>query len=84
MIQQVVDMEEMKGIKIGEECPTVSRLFIADYSVIFREAIVENCSAINRILDKYEQALGQMVNRDKYSLFFRPNTPAHRGEIPTV
>lgn len=75
----------MKGIKIGKECPTVSHLFIADGSVIFGEAIVENCTAINRILDKYEKASGQMVNRDKSSLFFRPNTPTHaRGEITTV
>ncbi|XP_058208113.1 uncharacterized protein LOC131321121 [Rhododendron vialii] len=45
-------------------------------SCITREATSLGCHAIDEILRKYEIAFGQMVNRDKSSLFFSPNTPA--------
>lgn len=84
LIQKAVDRGDIKGIKIGKECPRVSHLFFADDSVVFGEATVENCNALNGILDKYEKASGQLVNRDKSSLFFSPNTPTHRKEEVTL
>lgn len=84
LIQKDVDRGDIKRIKIGKECPSISHLFFTDDSVVFGEATVKNCNALNGILDKYEKASGQLVNRDKSSLFFSPNTPTHRKEEITL
>ena len=46
-----------------------------DDSLIFCRATKEECSTSISILEKYEQASGQQLNREKTSLFFSRNTP---------
>ncbi|KAF7143968.1 hypothetical protein RHSIM_Rhsim05G0086500 [Rhododendron simsii] len=38
----------------------------------------QDCGALYRILDLYEAASGQKVNKEKSSVFFSPNTPIQR------
>ncbi|KAF7123782.1 hypothetical protein RHSIM_Rhsim12G0128200 [Rhododendron simsii] len=75
LLQTVVSDGALHGVKIGQHCPAISHLFFADDSVLFWEATASGCHAIDEVLRKYEAASGQMVNRDKSSLFFSPNTP---------
>lgn len=75
LIQEVVRGGALVGTKVARHCPSISHLFFVDDSILFWEATALGCHAIEEILRNYEDASGQMVNRDKSSLFFSPNTP---------
>lgn len=80
LIQNVVASGSLQGVTIGRGCSSISHLFFADDSVLFGEATIANCNAINDILQKYERASGQLVNRAKSSIFLSPNMPEQRKE----
>ncbi|KAI8550738.1 hypothetical protein RHMOL_Rhmol06G0131400 [Rhododendron molle] len=42
---------------------------------ICSSCVEKDCEALSRILDSYEAASGQKINKDKSSVFFSPNTP---------
>ena len=50
-------------------------LFFADDSLIFYKASLAKCDMLQRVLEVYEQASGQQLNKAKTSLFFSSNTP---------
>ncbi|KAF7147859.1 hypothetical protein RHSIM_Rhsim03G0112800 [Rhododendron simsii] len=75
LIQKEIEDQSLRGIKVGLHCPPISHLFFADDSILFWEASDAGCRAIEGILHKYEGASGQMVNKEKSTLFFSPNTP---------
>lgn len=65
--------------------PRVSHLLFADDSLLLSHATVSNCQQILHILDLYEHASGQKINREKTSLYFSANTPyAIKGEICSI
>ena len=65
----------MEGLVICWGAPRLSHLFIADDSLIFCKASIEECNSLQRILTIYEEASGQQLNRTKTSLFFSSNKP---------
>ncbi|KAK1353842.1 hypothetical protein POM88_052207 [Heracleum sosnowskyi] len=56
------------------QCP-VSHIFFADDSLLFFEASNQNASHILAILNAYSEASGQLINFNKSSIKFSPNTP---------
>ena len=54
--------------------PILSHLFFADDSIIFYKASIENCDSLQHVLNVYELASGQQLNRAKTSLYFSNNT----------
>ena len=50
--------------------PSISHLFFADDSIIFCKTTTEECDALQQVLNTYEQALGQQLNRAKTLFFF--------------
>lgn len=54
--------------------PKISHLFFANDSIIFYRATIEDHFNLEKILETYEQALGQQLNKDRTSLFFSRNT----------
>ena len=64
--------------------PKLSHLFFTDNSLIFCKATMEECNALQRILQVYENASGQQLNRAKTSLYFSHNTSRElKEEIKT-
>lgn len=53
----------------------ISHLFFADDSLFFLEAKLQNCEHLSDILHTYCSASGQLINVEKSSLYFSPNTP---------
>uniref|UniRef100_A0A803PTL7 Reverse transcriptase domain-containing protein n=1 Tax=Cannabis sativa TaxID=3483 RepID=A0A803PTL7_CANSA len=62
------------GLQICRGAPSLSHLLFADDSMVISPVTSHSSEAINAILLLYHQACGQLVNRDKSSIFFSSNT----------
>ncbi|KAF5458308.1 hypothetical protein F2P56_022343 [Juglans regia] len=72
----------LKGIKVCRRAPNVNHLLFVDDSVIFCQVNVEENITIQRILNTYEKASGQKINKEKTTLVFSNNvTDAVKEEI---
>jgi hypothetical protein len=77
--------EELVGVKVCREAPSISNLLFADDSLILMQADVGNAGCLKRILDEYCGASGQLISVDKSSIFFSPNTRVEeRASICTI
>ena len=54
--------------------PKLTYLFFADDCLIFCRSTLEDCHKIQELLGYYEVASGQMINKEKITLFFSKNT----------
>lgn len=63
----------------------VSHLFLANNSILFSKASVEECSKVVDIISKYERASGKMVNLSKTEVMFsRGVSRERRQEIVNI
>jgi hypothetical protein len=58
------------GVKIAPGAPEITHLFFADDSLIFCRANKEETNNLKNIINKYQQASGQLVNYNKSELIF--------------
>ena len=65
LIQQAENCGNLHGVSLCKEGLKVSHLFFADDSLLFCQANDNDCQAVLDILDTYEQASGQQINRGK-------------------
>jgi hypothetical protein len=65
---------------VARGAPAISHLFFADDSILFCQATKEACDALQEILDTYEAASGQLVNKEKTNIFFSKNTRTEMKE----
>jgi len=70
LIQKAEERGELDGIKVCRGAPTVSHLLFVDDSLILMQADKENADCLKRILDRYCQSSGQLLNEHKLSVFF--------------
>ncbi|XP_075653649.1 uncharacterized protein LOC142624031 [Castanea sativa] len=64
----------LKGIKSSQHGVWVSHLLFADNSHLFCQATMEEGQRLLQLLEQYEAASGQAINRHKTTLFFSKNT----------
>ena len=74
MLQRAEEERKIIGIRIYREAPRVNHLFFAYDSLILMKAEVGGAQELMRILERYEGASGQIINKDKSSIMFSPNT----------
>ena len=67
----------LRGVSIYAASLKISHLLFADDSLVFCRATITECVQIQSLLQLYEQAFGQNINRGKTNIFFNSNTP-HR------
>ena len=65
----------LRGVSICAAGPKISHLLFADDSLVFCRATIAECVQIQSLLQLYEQASGQNINRGKTNIFFSSNTP---------
>ena len=74
LFQQATATGLLKGVAACPLGPQISHLFFTDDSIILCQATREDCSHLEQILETYEHASRQKINREKTSLFFNQNT----------
>jgi hypothetical protein len=74
MLEKAETDQKIVGIKVCHAAPSINHLFFADDSLILMRARNEEADELKRILEVYERASGQMINKDKSSILFSPNT----------
>ena len=70
---QVENQNLIHGVSFGNTI-TVSHLLLADDSLIFRRATIDDCKHLKAIFDCYSMASRQLFNLDKSSMFFSCKT----------
>ena len=84
LLQQKQDSGTLHRVSLCRDGPKVTHLFFAGDSMLFCKASQQECTTILEILQLYEAASGQQINRDKTQLFFNSNTDqAMRDQIKT-
>ncbi len=71
---------KIQDINVARGAPAISHIFFADDSILFCQATKEACDALQEILDTYEAASGQQVNKEKTNIFFSKNTRTEMKE----
>ena len=81
IFQKATKNGEIQGFSICINGPKLTHLFFADDCLLFCRSTLEECEKIQELLSCYEEASGQMVNKDKTTLFFSKNTDVHVQEV---
>lgn len=64
----------LTGVKIARGAPVLTHMFFADDSYIYSKANEETAVKIDHMLQVYEKASGQQINKAKSSVLFSCNT----------
>ncbi|KAG2666985.1 hypothetical protein I3760_15G091300 [Carya illinoinensis] len=73
LLKRNVGREGVDGIRICRGAPRINHLLFVNDSVIFCKADVITNVKIQSLLNKYERALGQCINKEKTSMVFSKN-----------
>jgi len=85
LIKRAEEKGNIIGIRICWGAPAVSHLFFADDTLMLIKASASHAECLQQILSLYEDVSGQMVNKEKTSIMFSPNTSKHvRDQVLTA
>ena len=74
-----------RGVRVGIHAPWISHLLFADDCIIFSEASRRGADRLQQGLDTYSKGSGQMVNKEKSSIFFSSNCQQEdKVEVRTI
>ena len=74
ILRRAADNGEIHGFSICRRGLKLTHLFFADDCLLFCRSTLEECEKIKELLATYEAASGQVVNKEKTTLFFSKNT----------
>ena len=77
-LQHVAKSEVIRGFSLCRNGPRISHLFFANDTLLFCRASRGDLEAILQLLQLYEQASGQKLNREKTMVFFSKGTTEER------
>lgn len=73
LIRNYEETKFLNGIKICRNAPVVSHMLFADDSYVYCKADTMEATHLFSLLEQYENASGQKVNKEKSSIFYSAN-----------
>lgn len=70
LLSQAESSGKIQGLSLCRNGPHLTHLFFADDCLLLCKANLNECATLLQILDQYEYASGQQLNRTKTTLFF--------------
>ena len=74
LLRNAATKGDMHGFSICRSGPKLTHLFFADDCLIFFRSTLEEYNKIQELLAYYEVASGQVINKEKTTLYFSRNT----------
>ena len=74
LLQNAATIGDIQGFSLCRNGPKLTHLFFADDCLIFCRSTLEECNKVQELLAYYEVASGQVINKEKTTLFFSRNT----------
>ena len=81
ILRKATVAEEIEGFSLCRRGPKITHLFFEDDCLLLCRSNLAECEKIKELLAVYEATLGQMVNKDKTTLFFSKNTDEESQEV---
>lgn len=75
MVEHSVTHGRLGGVRIFLSALVISNLCFPDDTLLFGRATMQEADEVLRILNTYARISGQIINLDKSSINFSPNTP---------
>ena len=76
---------ELTGVKVARGSPPINHLLFADNTMFFCRLDRASCETLVKILNRYELASGQCINRDKLAITFSSKTlPSTKHNVKTA
>jgi hypothetical protein len=75
LLRDAMRSGEMSGVQVAPSAPRVNHLLFADDCILFGKAAVLDVTKMKEVLEKYCNASGQRINKDKSSSFFGKGCP---------
>ena len=69
LLKKPVELGDLSWVQACKRSLGILYLFFADDSLIFCKTFMSECSALQKILNVYEEAFEQQLNRVETSLF---------------
>lgn len=63
-------LREIRGLEISRGCPGINHLLFVDNYIIFCRASIKEWQKVSLLLNQYELASGQTLNKQKACIFF--------------
>jgi len=73
MVNNIGPLYVSRGVRVSRHAPWISYLLFADDCLIFTQASKKGADRVAAILDDYNRGSGQLVNKNKFAVFFSPN-----------
>ena len=74
ILRKATNDGDINGFSLCRRGPKLTHLIFVDDCLLFYRATLAECEQIKNILNIYEAASNQMVNKEKTTLFFSRNT----------
>lgn len=68
-------------IKICKKAPTISHMLFSDDNYFYCKVDTVEASRVVQLLEVYEKASGQKVNKSKFSVFFSANVIEYKKQM---
>lgn len=65
----------LRGVPTSRQGPRLNYLFFADDNLLFCSVDLAHWHCLSKLLNNYEEASGQRLNKEKTTIFFSRNTP---------
>ncbi|KAL6549238.1 hypothetical protein OROHE_009083 [Orobanche hederae] len=73
MLSNSHNLNLFTGIRVAQNAPTLSHLFFTDDSLLLLKVEKDGLRQVQKILDQYAKASGQLINLDKSAAVLSPN-----------